>query len=45
MAVRKRTILRAPTIPKEMTMLVLMASVTMAVSTVMPTRAMEKFRL
>ena len=41
-AVRKRTIDSAPTIPREITMLVLMARVTIAVSTVIPTSVTAK---
>ena len=43
-AVRKRTIDNAPTIPREMTTLVLMASVTMQVSTHIPTSVTAKLR-
>ena len=45
MAVRNRTMDKAPTMPSEMTMLVLMASVTMQVSTVMPTSVRANPRL
>ncbi|WP_367925108.1 hypothetical protein [uncultured Ruthenibacterium sp.] len=41
---RKRTMDNAPTIPREITMLVLIAKVTMAVSTVIPTKVMAKLR-
>ena len=43
-AVRKRTIDSAPTMPNEMTTLVLMASVTMQVSTDIPTSVTAKLR-
>ena len=45
MAVRNRTMDNAPTMPSEMTMLVLMAKVTMQVSTVMPTSVRANPRL
>ena len=41
-AVRKRTIDNAPTIPSEITTFVLIASVTIQVSTVIPTRVTAK---
>jgi len=41
-AVRKRTIDNAPTIPREITILLLIASVTIQVSTVIPTSVTAK---